>query len=90
MHQHFKAVSLSYKKAPLQVREVVALTEDGCKHMLNRLKKFLTFLKPLFFLPATELRYTMPPLQTLAQKLSNCFVLKKELIITRLYTIILK
>jgi glutamyl-tRNA reductase len=39
MHQHFKAVSLSYKKAPLQVREVVALTEDGCKHMLNRLKE---------------------------------------------------
>ena len=39
MHQHFKAVSLSYKKAPLEVREVVALNEDGCKQMLNRLKE---------------------------------------------------
>ncbi|QHT70589.1 glutamyl-tRNA reductase [Rhodocytophaga rosea] len=41
MHQHFKAISLSYKTAPLHIREMVALEESSCKQLLVKLKEVL-------------------------------------------------
>lgn len=41
MHQHFKAISLSYKNAPLHIREMVALEESSCKQLLIKLKDVL-------------------------------------------------
>jgi glutamyl-tRNA reductase len=38
MHAQFKAISLSYKSAPLHVRELTALQEDACKLLLETLK----------------------------------------------------
>lgn len=38
MHAQFKAISLSYKSASLQVRELTALQEDACKLLLQTLK----------------------------------------------------
>jgi glutamyl-tRNA reductase len=36
----FKAISLSYKMAPLQVRELIALNEDEAKRLMIRLRDF--------------------------------------------------
>jgi len=40
MHNHFKAISLSHKTAPLEIRELVALNEESCKQLLIQLKEF--------------------------------------------------
>jgi len=40
MHKFFKAVSLSYKNAPLNIRELVSFDEDACKRLLKYFKEF--------------------------------------------------
>src|SRR4051812_5120554 len=40
MHNHFKAISLSHKTAPLEIRELVALNEESCKQLLSQLREF--------------------------------------------------
>jgi glutamyl-tRNA reductase len=40
MQNQFKAVSLSYKKAPLQIREAISLSEEACKSLLHLLRDF--------------------------------------------------
>jgi glutamyl-tRNA reductase len=39
MHNHFKAISLSHKTAPLEIRELVALNEASCKQLLIQFKE---------------------------------------------------
>ncbi|MDB5262385.1 MAG: glutamyl-tRNA reductase [Adhaeribacter sp.] len=41
MLHNFKAVTLSYKKAPLDIREIIALDEFSCKLFLQTLKDFI-------------------------------------------------
>jgi glutamyl-tRNA reductase len=41
MLSNFKAVSLSYKKAPLAIRELIALDEQSCKQFIQILKSFI-------------------------------------------------
>ncbi len=41
MLQNFKAISLSYKKAPLDIRELIALDETSCRQFLQTLKNFI-------------------------------------------------
>lgn len=40
MHNQFRAISLSYKKAPLPIRETLALNEASCKRFISTLKNF--------------------------------------------------
>ncbi len=40
MENHFKVVSLSYKKAPLQIRELLSLSEQSCKGLLHLLRDY--------------------------------------------------
>src|SRR5688572_381807 len=41
MLHNFKAVSLSYKKAPLAIRELLALDESSCKQFLEMSQSFI-------------------------------------------------
>lgn len=41
MLQNFKAISLSYRKAPLDIRELIALDETSCRLFLQTLKGFI-------------------------------------------------
>lgn len=41
MLHNFKAVTLSYKKAPLDIRELIALDESSCQQFLRTLKDFI-------------------------------------------------
>lgn len=41
MLQNFKAISLSYKNAPIQVRETVALNEEESKQLIGRLLELI-------------------------------------------------
>ena len=40
MHRNFKALSLSFKNAPLEVRELAAFDEAACKQILQRLNDY--------------------------------------------------
>lgn len=40
MQNQFKAVSLSYKNTPLQIREVISLSEEACKGLLRLLRDY--------------------------------------------------
>lgn len=40
MQNQFKAVSLSYKKAPLEIRELISLSEEACKDLLHLLSDY--------------------------------------------------
>jgi len=62
MHQHFKAISLSHKSAPIHIREMVALNEDGCKQLLIKLKEVLDISEALILSTCnrTEIYYTSP------------------------------
>lgn len=60
MHQHFKAISLSHKSAPIHIREMVALDEDACKQLLIKLKEVLDISESLILSTCnrTEIYYT--------------------------------
>ncbi len=47
MHKHFKAVSLSYKSAPLNIRELVSFDEEACKRLLKYFKEFTPIVEAL-------------------------------------------
>ncbi|CAN5918008.1 glutamyl-tRNA reductase [soil metagenome] len=40
MQSQFKALALSYKTAPIAIREAVALNEIACKNLLDKIKEF--------------------------------------------------
>ncbi|MBC5992289.1 glutamyl-tRNA reductase [Pontibacter cellulosilyticus] len=42
MQGKFRALTLSYKNAPIAVREAVALNEIGCRNLLDKVKEFTT------------------------------------------------
>ncbi|QNF31961.1 glutamyl-tRNA reductase [Adhaeribacter swui] len=60
MLQNFKAVTLSYKKAPLDIRELIALDENSCKQFLETLKDYIqaSDLLILSTCNRTEIYYT--------------------------------
>jgi|GEM_PF-4593408 len=41
MHQQFKALSISYKTAPVEIREKISLGEEACKHLMNHIREVL-------------------------------------------------
>ena len=62
MHQQFKAISFSYKKAPLHIRELGALNEDRSNRMINSLTECLdTSEAPIISTcNRTEIYYSSP------------------------------
>ncbi len=40
MHKDFKAVGISYKNTPLEVRELLSFNEDACRRLLRFFKEF--------------------------------------------------
>ncbi|KAA9345962.1 glutamyl-tRNA reductase [Adhaeribacter soli] len=40
MENQFKALTLSYKNAPIAIRELVALNETGCRNLLLKIKEY--------------------------------------------------
>ncbi|MGD1841291.1 MAG: glutamyl-tRNA reductase [Thermonemataceae bacterium] len=60
MHYQFRAISLSYKNAPLEVREKVALDENTCKKILANIKDYVEVEEMLILSTCnrTEIYYT--------------------------------
>ncbi len=60
MQGKFKVLTLSYKDAPISVREAVALSEIGCRNLLDKVKEFTacTDVLVLSTCNRTEVYYT--------------------------------
>lgn len=62
MHHQFKAISLSYKNAPLDIRELVAFDEKACKRLLRYFSEFTDISEALVVSTCnrTEVYYASP------------------------------
>src|SRR5688572_238732 len=60
MLNNFKAISLSYKKTPLEIRELLSLDEKSCRLFLDNLSQFIetSDLLVLSTCNRTEVYYT--------------------------------
>ncbi|MDQ3393273.1 MAG: glutamyl-tRNA reductase [Bacteroidota bacterium] len=60
MHNHFKAVGLSFSNAPIEIREQIAMDENVCRRLLRYFKEF-TDITDVFILSTcnrTEIYYS--------------------------------
>ena len=66
MHRNFRALSLSFKKAPLDVRELVAFNEKACKRLLRYFEEFTDINEALIVSTCnrTEIYYNAPAVRT--------------------------
>jgi len=62
MHRSFRSIGLSYKNAPLEIRELVALNEKAGKSLLKYFKEYtkLTDVLILSTCNRTEIYYSSP------------------------------
>ncbi|QMW00493.1 glutamyl-tRNA reductase [Spirosoma foliorum] len=81
----FKAISLSYKMAPLQVRELIALNEEEAKRLMIRLRDFfgLTDLLVISTCNRTEVYYAFE--QDLNSDIARLLLIEKGLTDTANY-----
>jgi glutamyl-tRNA reductase len=81
----FKTISLSYKTAPLQVRELIALNEDEAKRLMLRLRDFfgLTDLLVISTCNRTEVYYAFE--QDLNKDIAKLLLIEKGLTDTDAY-----
>lgn len=85
MFDTFKAISLSHKTAPLEVRELIALNEDEAKGLMLRLRDFfgLTDLLVISTCNRTEVYYTFE--QDLNTEIARLLLIEKGLTNTDTY-----
>jgi len=82
MQNQFKALTLSYKNAPIAIREMVSLNEITCKNLLDKIKEFTaaTDVLVLSTCNRTEVYYTAD--QDLAQEIIKLIAIEKGFIST--------
>jgi len=79
MHNQFRALSLSYKNSPLEIREQVALNEASCRKLLSIIKEYLN-INDVFVLSTcnrTEIYYSSE--QDLSREIIKLLCLVKEI-----------
>ena len=83
MQSKFKVLTLSYKNAPIAVREAVALNEIGCRNLLDKVKEFTdcTEVMVLSTCNRTEVYYTADKEYT--NELVKLIALEKSFIATK-------
>lgn len=79
MYGQFKAITISYKKAPLAIRERIALNEDECKALMLKIKEFFEVSETLILSTCnrTEIYYTSE--NTLSVELIKLLAAEKAL-----------
>ncbi|GHB59452.1 glutamyl-tRNA reductase [Persicitalea jodogahamensis] len=77
MYQQFKSISISYRTAPLEIREQIALNEEEAKALMLRLKDFFELSDVLVVSTCnrTEIYYTSP--QDLNSELVKLLLIQK-------------
>ncbi|MDX5436280.1 MAG: glutamyl-tRNA reductase [Pontibacter sp.] len=80
MQGKLRAITLSYKNAPIAVREAVALNEIGCRNLLDKIKEFTTCSEALVLSTCnrTEVYYVAE--QDLTKELVKLLAIEKGFI----------
>ncbi|WP_205503361.1 glutamyl-tRNA reductase [Rufibacter psychrotolerans] len=83
MQLQFKALSLSYKNAPIAIREMVSLNEIGCKNLLDKIKEFTPAQEALVLSTCnrTEVYYSAE--QDLSREIIKLIALEKGFLATK-------
>lgn len=83
MQDHFKVLTLSYKHAPIAMREAVALNEINCKNLLDKIKEFTAVQEALVLSTCnrTEIYYSAE--QDFSQEMLKLLALEKGFIATK-------
>ena len=83
MQSKFNVLTLSYKNAPIAIREAVALNEIGCRNLLDKVKEFTACSEVLVLSTCnrTEVYYTSEVDQT--NELVKLIALEKGFIATK-------
>lgn len=79
MYGQFKAITISYKNAPLAIRERIALNEDECKALMLKIKEFFEISETLILSTCnrTEIYYCSE--NTLSSELIKLLAAQKAL-----------
>ena len=80
MQNQFKALSLSYKNAPIAIREMVSLNEIACKNLLDKIKEFTGASNVLVLSTCNRTEVYYAAKQDLSREIIKLIALEKEFI----------
>ncbi|SFU46899.1 glutamyl-tRNA reductase [Pontibacter akesuensis] len=83
MQNHFKALTLSYKNAPIVIREEVALNEIACRNLLDKIREFTEAQDVLVLSTCnrTEVYYSSP--KDLSREIVKLLAIEKGFVATK-------
>ncbi|GGK85389.1 glutamyl-tRNA reductase [Rufibacter glacialis] len=83
MQNVFKALTLSYKHAPIAVREAVALNEIGCRNLLDKIREFTSAQEVLVLSTCNRTEVYYAAEKDYSQEIIKLIALEKGFIATR-------
>lgn len=83
MQHKFKALTLSYKNAPIAVREAVALNEIACKNLLDKIREFTDAQDVLVLSTCNRTEVYYASEQDLSRELIKLIAIEKGFIATK-------
>jgi glutamyl-tRNA reductase len=82
MQNQFKVLSLSYKNAPIEIRELVSLNEIGCKNLLDKIKEFTSAQDVLVLSTCNRTEVYYASEKDLSQEIIKLIAIEKDFIAT--------
>ncbi len=83
MQNQFKALTLSYKNAPIAIRELVSLNEIGCRNLLDKIKEFTPAQDVLVLSTCNRTEVYYAATQDLSAEIIKLIALEKGFISTK-------
>ncbi|ARS36440.1 glutamyl-tRNA reductase [Pontibacter actiniarum] len=83
MQNRFKVLTLSYKDAPIAVREAVSLNEIACKNLLDKIQEFTEASDVLVLSTCNRTEVYYAAAEDLSQQLIKLIAIEKGFIATR-------
>ncbi len=85
MHNYFKLVSLSYKTAPLEIREKIALNEESAKRVMLRFKDFFDITDVLVVSTCNRTEVYYSSVENLNEEIIKLLLIEKGISDTKKY-----
>lgn len=83
MQNQFKVLTLSYKQAPIAIREAVSLNEIGCRNLLDKIREFTDAQDVLVLSTCNRTEVYYAAAQDLSQAMTKLIAMEKGFIATK-------
>ncbi|MBX0332333.1 glutamyl-tRNA reductase [Pontibacter sp. HSC-14F20] len=83
MQNQFKALTLSYKQAPIAVREAVSLNEIGCRNLLDKIREFTNAQDVMVLSTCNRTEVYYAAAQDLSREIIKLIAIEKGFIATK-------